>query len=128
MALSTEEKQWITDLKLNGEVYLGAANETAFYDKETGQVETNIQGLDRYLYTSLDDFIEHALKGDFVAHKHSVYIGTREFGAPDDENEDNKAEIDFNDNYDPDTMTIDDDEDGSSVYSAFTDVTTNTGA
>jgi hypothetical protein len=117
MSLSTEEKHWISDLELNGEVYLGAANETAFYDQDSGTVETNIQGLNRYLYASLEDFIEHALEGNFVPHQHSVYIGSREEIVGGDDI------IEFNDNYDPEHMTIDDDEDGSSMYSSFVKVT-----
>lgn len=120
MALSNEQKQWVRDLEVDGSTYLGAANQTAYYDEESGEVETNIEGLNRYLYTSLEDFIEHALEGNFVPHKHSVYIGNRESGSAD--HDDPKAGVDFNSEYDPETMTIDEDEDGSSVYSSFIDV------
>lgn len=113
MSLSPEQKKWVRNLETEGETYLRAANETAFLDEETGEVETDIQGLDRYSYKNIEDFIEHEIKGNFVPHKHSTYIGTRNHET---------GEIEFNDNYDPQTMTIDEDEDGDAVFSNFIDV------
>jgi hypothetical protein len=112
MALSAEEKQWINELQTDGSTYMGAPNITAMLF-DNGKVEVNFEGLDRFLYESLDDFIAGDINGKNVNHGHSVYIGNR----PDD------GEIEFNDKYDANTMTIDNDEDGSSVYSNFIPVT-----
>jgi hypothetical protein len=114
MSLTKEQKNWIRNLETDGETYLGVANETAFYDKESGSVETDIQGLNRYRYKSIDDFIENHINHNFVPHEHSIYIGERNMET---------GKISFNENYDPDTMSIDEDEDGSSVYSDFVSIT-----
>lgn len=111
--LKEHEKDWINSLKIEGETYLRAANETAFYDKETGVIETNIHGLNRYRYQNMDDFIRHEITNNFAPHEHSQLIGQRN---------DETGEIEFNENYEPEYMTVDETEDGSSVYSTFVKV------
>jgi hypothetical protein len=89
------------------EVYLNAANITAFlYDN--GRVEVNYKGLERFLYDNLTDFARHRLERTPAPYLHSRYIGER----------DDNDGIAFFEEYDKNTP-IDEDEDGSCVYSCF---------
>jgi hypothetical protein len=98
------------ELLAQGEAYIRNANETVFYNKETGVVESNIKGLNRYRYNSIDDFLKHEVDHKFVPHEISFYIGERDLDT---------GKITFNSAYLPDEMSVDESEDGTSVYSTF---------
>ncbi len=112
MSTDAESALNLLTLLREGEVYLGAANVTAFHDPETGEIEVNDQGLVRYLYATSRDYVLHQIDGLFAPHKVSYYIGDRSDG-----------EVVYNETYSTLTAPVeideDEDEDGSSVYSAF---------
>ena len=110
--IAKNELNWLRILEKEHEVYLGCANVSAHLCKDTGTVELNDEGLEKYLFASIHDFVKHEFCDVPVNYKLSIYIGDRN----------HDGEIEFNDDYNDEKMTVDESDDGSAVYCNFYDV------
>lgn len=107
--LNNEEKEIIEQLEKEGSTYLYRFDRSVEYDKETGEVEYNREGLYFKRYKNVDDFVKREILGEEVKeYEESICVGER--------NE--QGEIEYNQNWDPDTMEIEED-DGGMVFCKY---------